>query len=86
MKCLVILSLACLAGHVTADSKPESEPDHGVNHNHFHFTGQARNGPYNPYAGYGGYPGGYGGYPGGYGGYGGGYGAYPYPYGYGGKT
>ena len=86
MKCLVILSLVFLAGQASADSKPESEPDHGaVNHNHFHFTGQQRNGAYNPYAGYGGYPGGYGGYPGAYGGYGG-YGAYPYPYGYGGKN
>ncbi len=85
MRSLALLTLVCLAGHIAADSKPESNPDHGfggpaVNHNHYHFTGQARNGPYNPYAGYGGYPGYPGGYPGA-GGYGG-YGGYPYPYGY----
>ena len=89
---VTVLSLVCCT---LADSKPDSNPDHAVNHNHFHFTGQARNGAYNPYGGYpqyggcpGAYPGagGYGGYPGGYGGYGGygapgGYGGYPSPYG-----
>jgi hypothetical protein len=78
---LLLLQATLLGLVISVAADPEA--DHGfggpgINHNHYHFTGAARNGAYgNPYGAYPGY--GYpGGYPGGYGGYGG----YPSPYGY----